>query len=294
MSTPTLRTSHANSPTLGQDVAGQIVTLIRRHLGSSFFQYDASLVRDGCFYAGLCLARDSGTEDDILTCIRALEEMRWAFSKSEERIATLKWAWENRKVDEEERLWSERVARPDSGARPSGEPPFTSLGMRGPDATNGHSRPPRLNLMDPQPTVDAGPLTALSDGSWHTPSSASDLAGSHSNQGSPISDPALLMPAQDKVGGNSLGYYDSMPFDINSFSSDTAAGHFAGEHTQFFASGMGPHHTIPPHNMAMSHAPIAMAGHGMQASSAHGSTTLPSFSAQHYDAYYPHSNSSHR
>ncbi|CCO30677.1 hypothetical protein BN14_04707 [Rhizoctonia solani AG-1 IB] len=97
-----------------QDVAGQIVTLIRRHLGSSFFQYDASLVRDGCFYAGLCLARDSGTEEDIRTCVQALEEMRWAFSKSEERIATLKWAWENRKVDEEERLWSERLVRPDS------------------------------------------------------------------------------------------------------------------------------------------------------------------------------------
>jgi hypothetical protein len=29
------------------DIARHVITIIRRHLGSSFFQYDASLVRDG-------------------------------------------------------------------------------------------------------------------------------------------------------------------------------------------------------------------------------------------------------
>ncbi|KAF8604613.1 hypothetical protein BDV93DRAFT_507541 [Ceratobasidium sp. AG-I] len=313
------------------DVAGQIVTLIRRHLGSSFFQYDASLVRDGCFYAGLCLARDSGTEEDIRTCVQALEEMRWAFSKSEERIATLKWAWENRRVDEEERLWNEGLARPGSdaggtgattagseGGYASGDVYGKGLGGMGgvaPDmmrsgsggvgsGMNGHTRPPRLNLMDPQPPVDAGPLTALSDGSWHTPTSSSEMPNSH--QGSPSSEPPLLMPTQDKTNGSAtalggMQYYDHMPFDMGTFGTDGGAGHFPGEPAPFFSSGMGHHahagHTMPSHGMTVAHGlsgPIGMTGHGMQASSAPGSTTLPPFGAQHYDAYYPHSNSTHR
>lgn len=44
---------------LDQAVAGQIMTLVS--LESLFFQCDALLVRDGCFYAGLCLTYDSGT-----------------------------------------------------------------------------------------------------------------------------------------------------------------------------------------------------------------------------------------
>lgn len=320
---------------VGHDVAGQIVTLIRRHLGSSFFQYDASLVRDGCFYAGLCLARDSGTEEDIRTCVQALEEMRWAFSKSEERIATLKWAWENRRVDEEERLWNEGLGRPGSdtggtGATAGGSeggygggdmyakglggmstvaPEIMrsgSGGVAGGSGNSGHGRPPRLNLMEPQPPVDAGPLTALSDGSWHTPSSSSEMPNSH--QGSPSSDPPLLLAGQDKASNGPAGtlgamqYYDPhMTFDMGTFGADGGASHFTGEPAPFFSSGLGHHahagHAMPSHGMAVPHGmsgPIGMAGHGMQASSAPGSTTLPPFGAQHYDAYYPHSNSSHR
>ncbi|KAG8768721.1 hypothetical protein FRC12_005401 [Ceratobasidium sp. 428] len=325
------------------DVAGQIVTLIRRHLGSSFFQYDASLVRDGCFYAGLCLARDSGTEEDIRTCVQALEEMRWAFSKSEERIATLKWAWENRRVDEEERRWNEGLARPGSGSGPGGAGGAGSdasgagygygkgiggmngdgIMRAGPDMRGGtdglamrsnsdpmmrttsggntQSRPQRLTLMEPQPDVDAGPLTALSnDGSWHTPSSSSELPGSH--HGSPSSDP-VLMPARDEAGGSGTGvamsYYDQMAaFDMHTFAPEAGTtAHFTSEPAQFFSGGLGHHsaHAMPSHGMAVSHgmsAPIGMAGHGMQASSAPGSTIPPPFGAQHYDYY--HSNSSHR
>jgi hypothetical protein len=263
--------------------------------------------------------------------------MRWAFSKSEERIATLKWAWENRRVDEEERLWNEGLARPGSGSggadSSEGGYGYKGMGMGGVagdgimrtgsdgimhggadgmamrsnsdpmmrnPSGNGHSRPPRLNLIDPQPIVDAGPLTSLSnDGSWHTPSSSSELHGSH--HGSPISDPAL-MPAQDKTAGSGLAmsYYDQIAFDMNTFNApDAGAGHFPTESTQYFGAGLGHHahagHTMPAHSMAVPHgmsAPIGMAGHGMQASSAPGSTTLPSFNAPHYDAYY--SNSSHR
>ncbi|KAF8509550.1 hypothetical protein JB92DRAFT_3083744 [Gautieria morchelliformis] len=80
-----------------QDVAQHVVSLVQRHLGTSFFEYDASLVRDGCFFAGYMLAGEDGTDDQANTCLKALSEMRWAFSKSEERIQTLKLIWEARR-----------------------------------------------------------------------------------------------------------------------------------------------------------------------------------------------------
>ncbi|ELU40099.1 fungal zn(2)-Cys(6) binuclear cluster domain-containing protein [Rhizoctonia solani AG-1 IA] len=292
-----------------QDVAGQIVTLIRRHLGSSFFQYDASLVRDGCFYAGLCLARDSGTEEDIRTCVQALEEMRWAFSKSEERIATLKWAWENRKVDEEERLWSERLVRPDSAPGGGGDATGYGGGMGNPvdgmmrtnsDPTsgmmrnggeaNGNSgrnlhRPPTLTLVEGA-TVDAAPLTSVSDGSWHTPSSASDLAHSHHN--SPSSGPATIMPDKTLMMEPALmNAYPTAHTEMfaGAFTDTTAAGHYADD-TPIYG------HSMPTHGMGVGMG-MAMGAHGMQGTYAHGGAALPSFSAPHYD-YYPHSNTSHR
>ncbi|EUC65044.1 fungal zn(2)-cys(6) binuclear cluster domain protein [Rhizoctonia solani AG-3 Rhs1AP] len=295
---------HAIAEGKCQDVAGQIVTLIRRHLGSSFFQYDASLVRDGCFYAGLCLARDSGTEEDIRTCVQALEEMRWAFSKSEERIATLKWAWENRQVDEEERLWQVRPDSAPGGDTGYGGIPTTvdSLLRTNSDPTvtmlrngdgNGNSarslhRPPTLTLVEGT-TVDAGPLTSVSEGSWHTPSSASDLAHSHHN--SPSTGPASIMPekiAPIESAGLMPNYYQPPPHSggmfMEPFADATGADHFTTD-SQFYTHGMSTH------GMGVG---MGMGAHGMQPSSAHGSTTLPSFSPQHYDAYYPHSTSSHR
>ncbi|CEL55161.1 hypothetical protein RSOLAG1IB_01169 [Rhizoctonia solani AG-1 IB] len=273
-----------------QDVAGQIVTLIRRHLGSSFFQYDASLVRDGCFYAGLCLARDSGTEEDIRTCVQALEEMRWAFSKSEERIATLKWAWENRKVDEEERLWSERLVRPDSAPGGGDTTGYGGMGtavdgmMRtNSDPTSGMMRNGEANGA----TVDPGPLTAVSDGSWHTPSSTSDLAHSHHN--SPSSGPATIMPDKTLMMEPALmNTYQTSHSEIfgGPFADTTTAGHYTDD-TQLYSHGM------PTHGMGVGMG-MGMGAHGMQASYAHANTALPSFSASHYDAYYSHTNGSHR
>jgi hypothetical protein len=112
--------------------------------------------------------------------------------------------------------------------------------MRNPSG-NGHSRPPRLNLIDPQPTVDAGLLTALSnDGSWYTPSSSSEVPGSH--HGSPISDP-VLMPAQDKTAGSGLPMsYNQMVFDMNTFSTpDAGTRHFPSKSTQYYGAALGHH-----------------------------------------------------
>jgi hypothetical protein len=37
-----------------------------------FFEWDASLVRDGTFYAAKLLPRMGGSEDDIAICLQAL------------------------------------------------------------------------------------------------------------------------------------------------------------------------------------------------------------------------------
>lgn len=68
---------HAIAESKCQDIAQHVVFLVRRHLGTSFFEYDASLVRDGCFFAGYMLAGEDGTDEQTDTCLRALSEMRW-------------------------------------------------------------------------------------------------------------------------------------------------------------------------------------------------------------------------
>ncbi|PVF98575.1 hypothetical protein CPB86DRAFT_814609 [Serendipita vermifera] len=78
------------------DVLDHVVRLIRRHLNSTFFAYDASLVRDGCFFAGHTLALMPGRDEDVKVCLQALSEMRWAFSKSYERSQTITFAWRSR------------------------------------------------------------------------------------------------------------------------------------------------------------------------------------------------------
>ena len=70
-------------------------TIIKQHLGTSFFQYDAFQIRDGVFFAGLLLANDGiGSTEDINLCISALREMRWAYSKSEEREQSVRMVWQ--------------------------------------------------------------------------------------------------------------------------------------------------------------------------------------------------------
>ena len=39
-----------------QDIALKVMSIVRRHVGTSFFEYDASLCRDGVFYVGSRIA----------------------------------------------------------------------------------------------------------------------------------------------------------------------------------------------------------------------------------------------
>ena len=77
-------------------VVRHVVTILRRNLGTPFFQFDAALVRDGCFFAGFLLAGENGTREDVEACLKALSEMRWAFSKNDERQRTVRLVWDAR------------------------------------------------------------------------------------------------------------------------------------------------------------------------------------------------------
>jgi len=97
---------HSKANTRCQAVIRHVVSILRRNLGTQFFQFDAALIRDGCFYAGFLLAAESGNGDDIETCLQALREMRWTFSKSEDREQTLRMVWESRLTQTRSRSFS--------------------------------------------------------------------------------------------------------------------------------------------------------------------------------------------
>ncbi|KAJ6500500.1 hypothetical protein C8R45DRAFT_71511 [Mycena sanguinolenta] len=102
-----------------------VMGIMRTHLasgGGEIFTWDAGLVRDGCFFAGfLCASIDNDapefavenrefkhadmdsvrsgldTEEGIRLCLSALQEINWAFSRSEEREDTVRRIWEDKK-----------------------------------------------------------------------------------------------------------------------------------------------------------------------------------------------------
>lgn len=173
-----------------------VTNIIRRQLGTTFFQYDASLVRDGCFFAGMLLARsrEFGTEEDVTVCIRALREMRWAFSKSEEREQTLKMLWDERlalgvQTRATVELRHARHSQPDLTAS------IASFGPGQPQQQRGREPPPPLSITHTGPLLhDSAPSTAVTeDGGWATlsnPSSHTPL--SHRSPPSGTGSPPFL------------------------------------------------------------------------------------------------------
>ncbi|KAF8078106.1 hypothetical protein FPV67DRAFT_1405405 [Lyophyllum atratum] len=105
----------------------RVLRIIKFHLAQDergldrggLFKWDAGLVRDGCFFAGFLTASIEGDTIDLTTedgednlsrsrsrmtveegvalCLTALSDMKWAFSRSEEREETVRMIWENRK-----------------------------------------------------------------------------------------------------------------------------------------------------------------------------------------------------
>jgi hypothetical protein len=168
------------------EVVQRVVLIIRQHLGTPFFEYDASLVRDGCFFAGFLLAGEGGSDEDVQTCLQSLRQMRWAFSKGEEREKTVRMVWESRKGSS---------TRPCTSTSPTLTTPVFELQPAGTQFLRTHSQrphPPPLSIPSLSstpgfPGLDtSAPTTACTeDSSWASPLSAPS-SGPHSPVDGPL------------------------------------------------------------------------------------------------------------
>jgi hypothetical protein len=168
------------------EVVQRVVVIIRQHLGTPFFEYDASLVRDGCFFAGFLLAGEGGSDEDVQTCLQALRQMRWAFSKGEEREKTVRMVWESRKGSS---------ARPCTSTSPILTTPVFDLQPAGTQFLRTHSQrphPPPLSIPPLSSTSglrgldSSAPTTACTeDSSWASPLSTTS-SGPHSPIDGPL------------------------------------------------------------------------------------------------------------
>lgn len=161
---------HAKAKARCHTTARDVVAIIRVNLGTAFFQYDASLVRDGCFYAALLSANEFDTQEEVETCLQAMREMRWVFSKSQDRTQSISMIWRSRV----------QQAQNQQGGLQTGSLPDPPLGMIGED-TAYMRRQPGKSLTIPPLTIPSGlssrsssaPNTALTqDGSWPSGSSS--------------------------------------------------------------------------------------------------------------------------
>ncbi|KAJ7632193.1 hypothetical protein FB45DRAFT_911775 [Roridomyces roridus] len=172
-----------------------ILSIMRTHLTrrATLFGWDAGLVRDGCFFAGfLCASIDNGAsefavenrefkhadmadvcssldiDEGVRLCLTVLKEMKWAFSKSDEREETVRRIWDDKKRHYD-------LDYPQYPEPSSSYSPFPSKWVHEVDA---HShmmlleRPvlPPLNLLShnspPRHIIDSAPSTGYSvDGS---------------------------------------------------------------------------------------------------------------------------------
>lgn len=161
-------------------VVRHVVTILRRNLGSPFFQFDAALVRDGCFFAGFLLAGESGTREDVEVCLAALSEMRWAFSKSDERQRTVRLVWDARSQPRGQSSRSFSSSPSDETVRGPGtfEGSYGRRGLMRPTSV------PPLSLsattMGPGYDSSSAPNTACTpDGRWPSTTSGSGSESEH-------------------------------------------------------------------------------------------------------------------
>jgi len=65
----------------------QVMDIVRTHIGTGFFEWDASHLGGGVYWTAILLTRSGGSEEDVTLCLQALNECRWAFSKGMDRSA---------------------------------------------------------------------------------------------------------------------------------------------------------------------------------------------------------------
>ncbi|GJE90864.1 GAL4 and fungal transcription factor domain-containing protein [Phanerochaete sordida] len=169
----------------------EVVKIIQGNLGSTLFQFDASIIRDGCFFAAFLLAGESGSSSDVEACLQALNEMRWVFSKSEERMHTVQMVWQARVQQ------GRGAARTQSGSPGAGAGASFSLD----DLSYPTGKEPSRSLTIPSLSVTTG-LTSRShpspnagiphDEGWTSTTLSTDSGSLHSQSSTHRSSPSAV------------------------------------------------------------------------------------------------------
>lgn len=176
---------HAKAGAKCQTVVRHVVHILRRHLGTHFFQFDAAFIRDGCFFAGFLLAGEGGSTEDIETCLQALREMRWTFSKCEEREHTLRMIWESKMAQGRSRSFTTTSPHEDL-LRPL-DHPYSRRSLARPISVP----PLSLSLSTvPLPGPASAPSTACPNSAWPLSSTPPSSSGTGMYEGSVSSDRA--------------------------------------------------------------------------------------------------------
>ncbi|KAG5716270.1 hypothetical protein E4T56_gene10634 [Termitomyces sp. T112] len=258
------------------DLLPVVLRIIKFHLTQNdrgLFRWDAGLIRDGCFFAGFLSANAEGefiglddddqvrsrghllAEDAVAICLTALSEMRWGFSRSEERSETIRMIWENRKVSRNTgRYGLGRNSYPDTTYKKPVAPiqaaPYTAHGY---PTMGDHDRPLLPPLRSPR-RAESVPSTAYSSNgqggsSWPSytpPGTATSVATS---AGTGVSISARSSPLFNGI--TSISYkgdihepFYHVPSDIDQFSFHAPTG--PGMHDGQVLGNGHYHHREPP------------------------------------------------
>ncbi|KZT28498.1 hypothetical protein NEOLEDRAFT_851723 [Neolentinus lepideus HHB14362 ss-1] len=187
-----------------------VVQIMRNNLGTSFFEYDAGIARDGCFFTGYIMAEEGvGSDEDVEVCLRSLKEMRWALCKSEENEQNVKLIWEGRArtggLPSTQQLFdSSRSGFGSSSHSSFGSPPYTVYG-------SGMTALPGIQAVSSIPLSPGHRLRQSSatsaDGSWPVPpSSRSDTSSPR-----PVSSHSSFLPSSSAtLSGPSVSLQDGV------------------------------------------------------------------------------------
>lgn len=272
----------------------------RDRQSSGLFDWDSGLIRDGCFFAGYLSANGEldvqdhsvfkqedvegsriDSQEAVNLCLSAFQEMRWAFSKSEERQETIKMVWNSYKTKQQHGQQGHyqgqgQVFQPEIHIESSGFDPSSSSTY---DPYSYNSKPhhasystfplgdiadrpvlPPLNLgLSPRHTmIDSAPTTASSTegtGGWTYTPPGTGTSGSTSNaglssRGSPIF-LGLPGPGAHGLKSDGGGLYHHPVSDFDQFSySVPSPGAVAVNGTSYHHHHPPP---PPPHPQALIH-----------------------------------------
>jgi hypothetical protein len=249
--------------------------------GSGLFKWDTGLIRDGCFIAAFLMAGGEGElnpwpaeggmayveqEEGVEICLRALHEMRWCFSKTEERDHTVRMVWDVNTA-RDRRSTATAPAPRDYHHSPEVDGPYSH-----PQGTYEHTMPlaslPPSISSNPRPTRSSGGGTGPQTWTYTPPGSAHSMSNSSSTgQGSPgYSAYSGQGPALSASGGGEGDYYVTSEMDTFTYSVPVSDGGGGVSSDPSSATAYGLRHDHERHSSSSStsmHAGLGGApGHG--------------------------------